>query len=488
MSAGSTSCVNWMRRKPMPSAVANALASVVFAMPGTPSRRTCPRARAASSRSSTVSSYPTTTRPISRRIAAVSSARLTGAAILRLPYPAFARFPRRARARRARRGPRRPGTQRRTLRPAAPRARRSRRAARRPRKPREGARPSRATLRASAWARPTRRAARGRARAPPLRRSRARPSRPRRSGARRRPARGSGGAATRPTPRARRPPRAPSAPTARPRGRPPRRPARPRPARASLAGPQGGVHEIRVPFGVALAQRLLERGARRVRLGLHAEEPSAQGPTRVARAASRGPREEERRPEESEEEDRGDGEHGQARRALGERFARGGAVRFVHADRAARSHEARQAVAHHVRAGRALPRVGEERRVAHEDHFARADALPREPREARERARWRGAAAARVEEARRARGGEDFGAGGREDRGRVVQRDRGRVERRRVHDGVRGRAFEAEVQHARTEAARRDAFEVAVRRARLAREEQRAAPADERAQPRLLLG
>ncbi len=59
MSAGSRSGVNWIRRKLHPSVAANALTSVVFATPGTPSSSTCPLASRQVRMSSGTSRGPT---------------------------------------------------------------------------------------------------------------------------------------------------------------------------------------------------------------------------------------------------------------------------------------------------------------------------------------------------------------------------------------------------------------------------------------------
>ena len=64
-SAGVVSGVNWMRLNFAPSMCAVARASSVFALPGGPSSRTCPRASAATSSSSTARSCPMTTFAIS---------------------------------------------------------------------------------------------------------------------------------------------------------------------------------------------------------------------------------------------------------------------------------------------------------------------------------------------------------------------------------------------------------------------------------------
>src|SRR5580698_9079838 len=73
MSAGRRSGVNWMRRAEQPSVVAKALTSVVFATPGTPSRRACPRASRATSIVSTGSDDPMYTRATSRRTSSMRS-------------------------------------------------------------------------------------------------------------------------------------------------------------------------------------------------------------------------------------------------------------------------------------------------------------------------------------------------------------------------------------------------------------------------------
>ena len=65
--------MNWMRRAEQPSVVANALTSVVFATPGTPSSRACPRASRATSIVSTGSDDPMYTRATSRRTSSMRS-------------------------------------------------------------------------------------------------------------------------------------------------------------------------------------------------------------------------------------------------------------------------------------------------------------------------------------------------------------------------------------------------------------------------------
>ena len=61
MSPGMRSGVNWSRLKVPPIASARVRTARVFATPGTPSRRTCPRARRPTSIRSTMRSWPTTT-------------------------------------------------------------------------------------------------------------------------------------------------------------------------------------------------------------------------------------------------------------------------------------------------------------------------------------------------------------------------------------------------------------------------------------------
>src|SRR6185312_6418289 len=61
-SAGTRSGVNWMRRKVPPSTVASVRTVSVLARPGTPSRRTWPPVSSATSRRSSIASWPMTTR------------------------------------------------------------------------------------------------------------------------------------------------------------------------------------------------------------------------------------------------------------------------------------------------------------------------------------------------------------------------------------------------------------------------------------------
>ena len=58
MSDGSTSGVNWMRLKLRSSVFATELTSSVFARPGTPIRRACPRENRAMLSSSTTRCWP----------------------------------------------------------------------------------------------------------------------------------------------------------------------------------------------------------------------------------------------------------------------------------------------------------------------------------------------------------------------------------------------------------------------------------------------
>ena len=67
ISSGEVSGVNWMRLNWAPSTWAMARQSSVFALPGGPSIKTCPRANAATSSSSTASPWPMTTLPTSSR-------------------------------------------------------------------------------------------------------------------------------------------------------------------------------------------------------------------------------------------------------------------------------------------------------------------------------------------------------------------------------------------------------------------------------------
>ncbi len=75
MSPGMRSGVNWTRLNERSSASASVRMRSVLARPGTPTRRTCPRARSATTSPSTASSCPTTTRPTSRRRTRYASAR-----------------------------------------------------------------------------------------------------------------------------------------------------------------------------------------------------------------------------------------------------------------------------------------------------------------------------------------------------------------------------------------------------------------------------
>jgi hypothetical protein len=68
MSEGSRSGVNWMRSNWRPRELASAFAMVVFATPGTPSRRTWPPAMRQASMSLSSSVLPTMTLETSARI------------------------------------------------------------------------------------------------------------------------------------------------------------------------------------------------------------------------------------------------------------------------------------------------------------------------------------------------------------------------------------------------------------------------------------
>jgi hypothetical protein len=67
MSDGIMSGVNWMRRNERLEIRATVLTSSVLASPGTPMSRTCPRANRPVRSSSTTSSWPMMTLPISAR-------------------------------------------------------------------------------------------------------------------------------------------------------------------------------------------------------------------------------------------------------------------------------------------------------------------------------------------------------------------------------------------------------------------------------------
>src|ERR671927_90840 len=72
-SDGTRSGVNWMRRNVPPSTCARVLTVSVLARPGTPSSRTWPPARRATSRRSSIASWPTITRLISCSAASSAS-------------------------------------------------------------------------------------------------------------------------------------------------------------------------------------------------------------------------------------------------------------------------------------------------------------------------------------------------------------------------------------------------------------------------------
>ena len=61
-SDGRRSGVNWIRLKPLPTVLANAFKSMVFPVPGTSSKSTCPEHKKLIKISRTVSSLPTITR------------------------------------------------------------------------------------------------------------------------------------------------------------------------------------------------------------------------------------------------------------------------------------------------------------------------------------------------------------------------------------------------------------------------------------------
>ena len=83
MSAGIRSTVNWMRLKRSASASASERTISVLPVPGTPSMSTWPPAKSPARMASITSSWPTTTRAISRRTAAKVSwkSRMAAAAI-----------------------------------------------------------------------------------------------------------------------------------------------------------------------------------------------------------------------------------------------------------------------------------------------------------------------------------------------------------------------------------------------------------------------
>jgi hypothetical protein len=78
-SLGTRSGVNWMRLNVPPRTSATVLTVSVLARPGTPSRRTWPPASSATSTRSSIASWPTMTRLISKRASSRSPRTSSGA-------------------------------------------------------------------------------------------------------------------------------------------------------------------------------------------------------------------------------------------------------------------------------------------------------------------------------------------------------------------------------------------------------------------------